>query len=145
LGYVVIKQKIFKINNLFVLIAIALFPFLISFLPFNSRVIHESATGFLYPGTVIASVFFFNFLLTASKRLEKYINQPVRKIITAISGASFGVFLIHGIVINIFEEKIMNFLHAFHIEFFLTLTTFCLLTIIVVILQKIPVLKKLVP
>jgi surface polysaccharide O-acyltransferase-like enzyme len=145
LGYVVIKQKIFKINNLFILILIAFFPFLISLLPLNSRAIHESATGFLYPGTVIASVFFFNFLLTASKRLEKYINQPVRKIITAISGASFGVFLIHGIFINIFEEKIIDFLRIFHTEFFLTLTTFCLLTIIIVILQRIPVLKKLVP
>jgi len=145
LGYVVIKQKIFKINNLFILILIALFPFLISLLPFNSRVIHESATGFLYPGTVIASVFFFNFLLTASKRLEKYVNQPVRKIITIISGASFGVFLIHGIFIDIFEKRIIDFLRIFHTEFSLTLTIFCLLTIIIIVLQQIPVLKKLVP
>jgi surface polysaccharide O-acyltransferase-like enzyme len=145
LGYIMIKQKIFKINNLFILILIALFPFLISLLPFNSRIIHESVTGFLYPGTVLASLFFFIFLLIASKRLEKYINQPVRKIITAISGASFGVFLIHGIFVEIFEEKIINFLNIFHGEFLLTLTIFCLLTITVVILQKIPGLKKLVP
>jgi len=145
LGYVVIKQKIFKINNLFVLILIALFPFLLSLLPFNSRIIHGSATGFLYPGTVLASVFFFIFLLTASKRLEIYINRPIRKIITAISGASFGVFLIHGIFVEIFEEKIINFLNIFHGEFLLTLTIFVFLTIFVILLQRIPVLKKLVP
>jgi surface polysaccharide O-acyltransferase-like enzyme len=106
---------------------------------------HESATGFLYPGTIIASVFFFNFLLTASKRLEKYVNQPVRKIITIISGASFGVFLIHGIFIDIFENRIIDFLRIFHTEFSLALTIFCLLTIIIIVLQKIPVFKKLVP
>ena len=145
LGHILIKQKFLKIKNLFALFIIGFSPFIISILPFNTGLIQEFSSGFLFPGTVITSIFLFNFLLIASQRLEKSTGKPVRKFITAVSSASFGVYLIHTILINIFGEKILNFLHAIHGEVLLTPIAFSLLTILIYLLQKIPVLKKLVP
>jgi surface polysaccharide O-acyltransferase-like enzyme len=145
LGYMIIKQKILKINNTPILLLIGISPFLVSLLPVKERLIYEFTSGFLLPGTVIASVFLFKFLFIVSKQLEKYINMPIRRIIAAVSGASFGVYIIHTMLTNLFEEQIVSVLRLFHGELLLTPIVFCVVTIIVLLLQKIPVLKNIVP
>jgi len=145
-GYIVTKQKVFNNIRLPILLLITVSPFLFSLLPLKEKYIQPFVSEFLFPGTIIASIFFFYFLFAASNKLDSHVSPLVRKIIAMVSGACFGVYIVHVMLFYFFSKlEIITALHAYHAEFLLTIITFSISTIIVLLLQRIPVIKYIVP
>jgi surface polysaccharide O-acyltransferase-like enzyme len=135
LGYILIKQKLSsKAIACLVLLFIT-----------SAFFMNKSQSGFLNPFIIICSVSLFCLLYFLFTHIEKYINNMTKKTISLISGASFGIYLIHEIVLGFWRISIFNFLNSYRIDFFFTLIIFTLSLIIILILKKIPLLKYLVP
>jgi surface polysaccharide O-acyltransferase-like enzyme len=145
LGYIVIKHEIFKKLSLPILFLISILPFWVTLLPLRSAYIQHFTGGYLLPGTVIASLFLFYFFYAASNKIDAYITPLMRKIITMVGRASFGVYIINEMYIDYFRPDITRVLAVVHSDLFIALVSFLLLSIIVIILQRIPILKYIVP
>jgi surface polysaccharide O-acyltransferase-like enzyme len=142
LGYFILQWKV-RINQ-YILLAITIFSLCIRFLPFNHQFIQTFSTGFLDPGTVIAAFTFFLFLYQIANRFEKNIGRKTRAVIMLVSKASFGVYLIHEIIVY-FVTPLMPYLKHLHIELLFSMIVFMVAIIVVVVLQRIPLIKYIVP
>jgi surface polysaccharide O-acyltransferase-like enzyme len=145
LGYFLIKYKILVQRRLLLLLALSILPILFNFIPSTQNYVQHFASGFLSPGTVIASIFFFTFLVSLSNKMDKKINKKTKNIIVTVSNAIFGVYLIQAILIFIIGDTLINYLHPLNLEFLTTLLIFSLSTLIVILIQKIPLVKHIVP
>ncbi len=135
-----------KINlGLPVLFLLGVLPLYISFLPIEQYYIKNFSYGFLDPGTVISSIFFYLFFYKLLSSREKNISLQVKKIIALISGVSLGVYIIHGILLDLLHVGLIKFLQQYNVEFILPLLIFSIAACLVFLLQRIPVLKHLVP
>lgn len=141
-GYILFQKKIFKEVRLHILFVAGILPILISLLPINHRYIQEFSHRFLDPGTVISSFFLFSFFIVLSDKIDSYIKPGLRKLIAKISGASLGIYVIHEIVAFVYMKAIYNLLP---LDYMTTFFIFISSTTIVLILQKIPIIRHIVP
>ena len=100
---------------------------------------------FLSPGAITASIAFFSLLFLFSNKIEKNLKKSFKLIIAKIAQASLGVYIIHKIVSDFLSDDIIQILHLYHTEFLLTLIIFIISTGLIIIIQKIPLIKYIVP
>lgn len=142
LGYILFKKKIFRNVKLYALFLFGILPILISLLPINNKYIQEFVHRFLDPGTVISSLFMFSFLFFMSNKIDRRIKFGLRKLISNISGASLGIYVIHEIVAFIFVNDIYRLFPLGHlVTFFIFVISACT----VLLLQKIPLIRYAIP
>jgi surface polysaccharide O-acyltransferase-like enzyme len=106
---------------------------------------NDSKVGFVHPSTVFATTTTFYLFYAASSSIEKHVNAILKNIIILLSKASFGVYVLHGIVIGIWGVHIVPFIHRANFEFFYAPVVFFASAFIIMLLQRIPVLKYIVP
>lgn len=139
LGYLLVTKKIFsRMHGVF--IALFILSFIPTFFPTNFFA-QRFSNNFLTPGTVFSSVALFYFILISVKRLTPHVSVRIKKACMLLSNASLGIYLIHGIVYHFFKQLTI---HLPISDVFLGSIIFILTAIIVLILQKIPVLKFVV-
>lgn len=100
---------------------------------------------FLSPGTVVSSIAGFSLLFIFSKNLEKTINNNFKLFITRVSKASLGVYIIHQIISNFLTINGRHLLQNYNADLLFPLVVFTISTCIVIVLQKIPVVKYAMP
>ena len=72
-------------------------------------------------------------------------NEKIKKIIAKIAGCSFGIYLLHKIIMY-YEIKIFNFnIFSWQWRTFAILLTYLICLIIILTMKKIPFIKKMVP
>ena len=145
LGYVVIKNDLLRKYNLPVLFLISILPFLVLLFPFKTPYVQDFTAGYIFPGIVIASVFFFYFLYAACNKIENAINLHGKRIIALISGASFGVYVSNEMFIDYFKNVFLSIPFLSHSEFSFAILTFLVISLVVIVLQRIPILKYSIP
>ena len=101
--------------------------------------------GFLDIPTVLFSITSFILLFNVSNRLEVFIKNKIRKFITLLSRASFGIYLVHQIVLRYLENNLTFYLGQYHLDFLVTVIIFSISALIILSMQKIPVLKYIIP
>lgn len=86
------------------------------------------------------------FLIIKNLNFEKIItNSKVRNFITKMSGCSFGIYLIHKIVMY-YEQKILSIdVYSWQWRTIGIFSTYIICLVIVSIIKKLPLLKKTVP
>lgn len=86
------------------------------------------------------------FLIIKNLNFEKIItNSKVRNFITKMSGCSFGIYLIHKIVMY-YEQKILSIdVYSWQRRTIGIFSTYIICLVIVSIIKKLPLLKKTVP
>lgn len=135
LGYYLIKNKKSKIFNLPLW---AIIPILIIF-------VLLPITGFLDPATFIGAVMLFIYFVSLSSRKGDRLNVKLKNIIASVAKASLGIYVIHAFLIFIFERYLISILNLSGNGFLFTFIIFSLSAVIVIILQKIPIIRIIVP
>lgn len=138
LGSVLISSK-FKKLTIKRLLLLVMFSVLIVF--FNTNLL----SSFLSLGTVIISTITFYCLFVFSNSIDKKISISQRSIIATISGAALGIYVVHQIVFDYFKGVVAPGLTNYHIDFLLTPLVFVVSLVVVLFLQRIPIVKKIVP
>lgn len=144
LGYVLITEKILDKARLLLLVLLSILPFVSLLLP-SKFLFHNFAAAYLYPGVIISSIFFFYFLFKLSNNVDAFVNSFIRRCITVISAASFGVFFVHELFIDVSKSFMVKVLHPYHMEFLFTIIIFAVSTIFVILIKKIPIVSYIVP
>ncbi len=113
--------------------------------------VNTSLYDYLYPNVILMSV--SAFLVLRSINYEKvFIKAPfLKKVIDVLSRASFGIYLLHPVIIHLLEKgtfggKISAI--TFHPAIGIPLTLLLVIgssTAIIVILQRIPLIRRVVP
>ena len=106
---------------------------------------------FLTWHVIAASLASFIVMKSIAQVLEKYFSPAVEKIIVLVSGATFGIYLVHDQILGFMETGALGFrltTDAFNPLFATPLTIlvgFVLSFIVTYLLQKIPVVKLITP
>jgi len=102
------------------------------------------STNYLDPRTVIASIATFMLIIIFSNHMEKIITVSVRKLLTKVSGACLGIYVVHTLIATFFVNERV-YLQSHHGEILFTFLLFVTSAVVVLILQKIPIIKHIVP
>jgi len=149
LGYYLIWKKHWKfIFYLLPLpIIIGLFPELFSAFPIDRQYIQGFSANYMTPGIIMASIasFLFLFYIFRSVKIKNAINSKTQKIILALSKASLGVYIIHGVVIDQMRYVLYPQFDNFNALIFYPLLIFAISAIIVIVIQQIPILRRAIP
>lgn len=139
LGYFLKKEKYFmKIQKKYLILLLVILSILL-------ETIKGFASGFLAPGAVIASIAFSLLIFNTSQMVNKYITPQWKKFIAVVSGTTLGVYIIHPIITVVVMDKFLsNFAHL-HLEILFSLLVFISSIVIIFLLQKIPIVKYIVP
>ena len=145
LGYYLSKKEISKKKRiiLYILAILCLLfrYFHTTYFSLQTNTLNENSWGYLSVLSVITTSSIFIFL----KNKKYNISEKNMKIITKISGCSFGVYLIHILV----RSKITTMLHLepanFMYKLLFPIIVYLISLLIIYILKKIPILKKIVP
>jgi surface polysaccharide O-acyltransferase-like enzyme len=105
----------------------------------------KETEGFLHPWIVLSSMATFYLLFVLFAHIEEVLNKGVKKVIAIVSGASFGVYVIHAIVSGLIGVYISKMFGRTDRDFIFTFIIFSISVLIVLILQRIPILKYIVP
>jgi len=142
LGYVLANSKISKklIYLGIVLFLISLFSNFLSIFHIASRYTDRISANYLSPGIVVSSALVFYLLFFFLTKWDKKIHLKIKNFLKIVSGATFGVYLIHVMILYFAQKLIPHFPPAVF-----TFTIFAVSTIIVLIIKQIPVLKRIAP
>jgi surface polysaccharide O-acyltransferase-like enzyme len=147
LGYALVKYKMptWLVVSLPILLVIGLFPLVLSSLPINHIYLQNFSVGYVGPGAIVGSIAFFYLLYLLCNRYESTFNQKSKKLLALISGASLGVYIIHWIVIEQLGPFLSNLLQIGNAQYFITLLIFFISVSLVIIMQKIHLIKAILP
>lgn len=151
LGYAFVKVKLSKRilhRTIAVFVLSLIISFISIFLP-NGAILNEYPYLFLSPFAVFNSVAFFALLYAVCVLFEKKIPQRAEKIMASMSRATLGIYLIHFIILEISYPAVSLFADSFVpipllAVFIKTAVIFLASFCIIYLLQKVPVLKKIV-
>jgi len=133
IGYFLVKKNL-KLNKYFRFIFF-LILMIIFILPIPLK-------GYLDPAVGISSIIFFILLISFSNQIEGKIRKKMKYFISVVSGASLGIYLVHQLVIyelTKYKEVLIDYrIISGIIVFFLSCA-------IILIFQKIPIVKHIVP
>lgn len=135
LGYVLINRKEDRFMNLPIWYIFPLLAFIL-ILPIKS---------FIEPAIVLASIFIFAYIYSFSNKIESKISPKLRVLISMVSAASLGIYVIHAVFTYTINNR-TDLSEAFaSFGFLYTLIIFIMSFIAVYFLQKLPVIKNIVP
>ncbi len=145
LGYLIYKKKLFANLSLrLVSLGIAL-PILISMISINNYYVSNLTTGFLSPGTVISALMLFILIYRVLEKKDIYINNKLRIVMRVSAQSVFGVYLIHGILLDLSYSYLFDFFKQTNTLVFSGIIFFLLCFGLVIIMKKIPLVKYLLP
>lgn len=146
LGYIIKQREITRKENIcaeiifiscFAIISVGTFMMTDLNGKFNDTFMHTLSFT-----NIILTCTFFIVSKNIFVKMERKIPQTIKKMIVTISGASFGIYLIHVLILNnvptFVPAQALNILVAAIIVFMVS-------TIIVLALQKIPIIRYIVP
>jgi len=153
LGYYLLGAAIIKIKlpRLRVLLFGLAFGISLSLINYYIRTVNNLPLPFfsfsyIFPGVVISSAAVFLIVKSLNKNLNS-LNKQVKLLIISLSTASFGIFFIHGLITDYFS-KILGRPYLFNVGFFgewiNSLTLFIISYLIILLLAKIPFVKKFI-
>jgi surface polysaccharide O-acyltransferase-like enzyme len=102
-------------------------------------------THFLDPGTVICAGLLFIFLFSISSKLNKYKYMTVKKIIHLVGKTSFGIYIVHGLLLYVFGKMLLSFLQTYNVQLLYTVFIFLGSLLLVLLIQKTPILRHFLP
>lgn len=148
LGYLISTQDIKKKYRIIIYllgIAVAFLRYFTTYcLSRRDGFVNTSFWGYcFFTGLFLSlAVFVFVKYLNISK-IEK--NEKIVKIISKISASSFGIYLIHQIIIYYQVRLLSLSVRSWEWRTIGAVSTYCISLFIVYLLKKIPILKKIVP
>jgi len=151
LGYLLskltISNKAFLISIGFIIVSTFITAFGTYVLSVNAHKFVSFFYRYLSLNTIIQSISFFIFLKYLSEKINP--SNISNSIIRQLSLASFGIYLIHPIFLWILKYSVgLYVLNGYHLVYtipIIAIVTFVLSFIFVYLMQKIPIVKALVP
>ncbi len=114
-------------------------------IPISALIVVLPISNFLEPSTIFASILLFVYLFSFSNNIDKKISPKAKSIIYKISSASMGIYIVH----SFFTYCVAKFLSMDQMlknsGFIYTVIIFLISFLTIYILQKIPIVKKIVP
>jgi len=102
-------------------------------------------SSFIEPATILGTTLIFIYLYSASNYIEKKITPKMRGLIYRISSASLGIYVVHALFVYYFNVNSIISSDSNNLNIFYTLLIFIISLIFVLVLQKIPIIKHIVP
>lgn len=143
MGYFIIKSRISV--STYVLFIISFFCLFIQYLPIDNYLIKTFSSVYLDPGTVIASFSAFILLIRLSNYLQQKIGNKTKAIIYFFSNVSFGIYLIHEFILYYFRYSYLDIFKIYNLELLFPSIIFIISALIIGIIQKIPLIRYIVP
>ena len=112
-------------------------------LSYDANTVVRTTWGYKQFYAIIQACAVFLFIKNMNfKKIEK--NKKITNIIAKISSCSFGIYLIH-IIVKWYEVELLNWdIYSWHFRTIGIITTYLISLIIVLIIKKIPILKRIV-
>lgn len=145
LGYMIVKRNVLQKIPWFALLALCIVLFLCSLLLFKNLQLQSILSNALYPGVVVVSICIFSLLYRLSNHIENDVNPLLKRVIYIVSSASFGIYLVNEMFLDYSKMTLIHYLHIYHIELFMSPLVFICATLFILLLQKIPIIKYIVP
>lgn len=143
LGFVIIRYQLLSRLQPWKVFVLSILSFAVSLikLPYVTNIV----SGYMFPGIVFSSVCFFYWMFIVIKQYESRIPKKVGRIFQLVSGASFGIYIVHAMILDYSGKYILRFLNPLHMGFLLTVIIFSLSFLVVFCIKKLPVLRYIVP
>lgn len=145
LGYLIYKKNLFASWPLRLVVLGIFLPILISMIPVGNYYISNLTTGFLSPGTVISALMLFTLIYRLLEAKEKYISSKHRKVMEISAQSVFGVYLIHGILLDLSYGLLNTVFRQTNTLAFSAMFFFLLCLGVVIIARRLPLLKLIIP
>jgi len=114
-------------------------------IPLFALILILPITNFVEPVTILASVIIFSYLFSLSNILEKRISGRIRDLMIAVSSASLGIYIIHAFITYYLGIYLNMNLTISKFGIIYTIFIFVVSFMVVYLLQRIPILKNIVP
>ncbi|MBF0176729.1 MAG: acyltransferase family protein [Magnetococcales bacterium] len=151
LGEVKVNAKFFILSVVVFIVSVFATAFSTYYFTVERGVFVGYFYGHLTPNVIVMSISFFVFIKYLSENSSIINNAKAKKIIEPLSAASFGIYLVHAMVLYILSRGYFGLrLNAFTADAYYSIpataiSTYIVSFIIVYFLQSIPFIKKIAP